>query len=225
MKDLLQSENDVTLADFAKNFAKERQEIEECARQNLKEAQARQKEYYDRKRRQVVFKEGDLVLLDTKNLPLKTVNQNSELKKAKLAAKKVGPFVIGRMVNDNVAKLILPHTAKRLNPTFNVELLTHYLTNRADFPNRPIPKAVPLILDEDTGEELYIVAKLLKKRIRRRKRQWLVQWRGLPEHETTWESEAQIRHVLHWRQLLDEYRLRQREVNRGGGMTCPPLVC
>ncbi|GMF68895.1 unnamed protein product [Phytophthora fragariaefolia] len=83
---------------------------------------------------------------------------------------------------------------KRLNPTFNVELLTHYLTNRGDFPNRPIPKAVPLILDEDTGEELYIVEKLLKKPTRCRKRQWLVKWHGLPEHEATWESEAQIRH-------------------------------
>ncbi|KAG6614963.1 Retrotransposon protein [Phytophthora cinnamomi] len=94
MKDLLQSENDVTLAELAKNFAKERQEIVERAQKNLEEAQARQKEYYDRKRRQVVFKRGDLVLLDTKNLPLKTVNKNTELKKAKLAAKKVGPFVI-----------------------------------------------------------------------------------------------------------------------------------
>ncbi|GMF36993.1 unnamed protein product [Phytophthora fragariaefolia] len=224
MKDLLQSENDVTLAEFATNFAKERQEIVERARQNLKEAQARQKEYYDRKRRQVVFKEGGLVLLDTKNLPLKTVNQNTELKKAKLAAKKVGPFVIERMVNDNVAKLILPHTKKRLNPTFNVELLTHYLTNREDFRNRPIPKAVPLILDEDTGEELYIVEKLLKKRTRRRKRQWLVKWHGLPKHEATWESEAQIRHVSHGRQLRDEYRLRQREGNPGD-MSCPPLAC
>ncbi|KAJ8575624.1 hypothetical protein ON010_g3587 [Phytophthora cinnamomi] len=94
MKDLLESENDVTLAEFAKNFAMERQDIVERAQKNLEEAQARQKEYYDRKRRQVVFKRGDLVLLDTKNLPLKTVNKNTELKKAKLAAKKVGPFVI-----------------------------------------------------------------------------------------------------------------------------------
>ncbi|KAG6608884.1 Retrotransposon nucleocapsid protein [Phytophthora cinnamomi] len=223
-KYLLQSENDVTLAEFAKNFAKERQEIVERAQKNLEEAQARQKEYYDRKRRQVVVKRGDTVLLDTKNLPLKTVNKNTELKKAKLAAKKVGPFVIERMVNDNVAKLILPRTMKRLNPTFNVELLTHYQTNRADFPNRPIPKAVPLILDEDTGEELYIVEKLLKKRTRRRKRQWLVKWHGLPEHEATWESKAQIKHVSHWRQLLDEYRLRQREVNQGE-MSGPPLAC
>ncbi|OWY94666.1 hypothetical protein PHMEG_00035539, partial [Phytophthora megakarya] len=122
---------------------------------------------------QVVFKKGDLVLLDTKNLPLKTVNKNTELKKAKLAAKKVGPFVIERMVNDNVAKLILPSSMKRLNPTFNIELLTHYQTNRTDVPNRPIPKAVPLIVDDETGED-YIVEKLLKKRTRRRKREWLI---------------------------------------------------
>ncbi|POM81489.1 Hypothetical protein PHPALM_531 [Phytophthora palmivora] len=185
MKELVYSESDGILAEFAKNFARERQEDVEQAQENLKHAQERQKEYYDRKRRQVVFKEGDLVLLDTKNLPLKTVNKNTELKKAKLAAKKVGPFVIERMINDNVAKLILPATMKRLNPTFNVELLSHYLTNRTDFPNRPIPKAAPIILDGETGEELYIIQKLLKRRTRRRKHEWLVKWHGLPEHEAT----------------------------------------
>ncbi|POM61409.1 LOW QUALITY PROTEIN: polyprotein [Phytophthora palmivora] len=168
MKELVYSESDGILAEFAKNFARERQEVVEQAQENLKHAQERQKEYYDRKRRQVVFKEGDLVLLDTKNLPLKT---NTELKKAKLAAKKVGTFVIERMINDNVAKLILPATMKRLNPTFNVELLSHYLTNRTDFRNRPLPKAVPIILDDETGEELYIIERILKRRTRRRKRE------------------------------------------------------
>ncbi|GMF50446.1 unnamed protein product [Phytophthora fragariaefolia] len=93
---------------------------------------------------------------------------------------------------------------KRLDITFNVDLLIHYLTNREDFPNRPIPKVVPLILDEDTGEELHIVEKLLKKQTRRRKRQWHVKWHGLLEHEVTWESEPQIKHVSHWCQLLDK---------------------
>ncbi|ETL93176.1 hypothetical protein L917_08610 [Phytophthora nicotianae] len=88
---------------------------------------------------------------------------------------------------------------KRLNPTFNVELLSHYLTNTTDFPNRPIPKAVPLILDDDTGEELYIIERLIKRRTRRHKREWLVQWHGLPRHEATWEREADIKHVPHWR--------------------------
>ncbi|KAG6623028.1 Retrotransposon protein [Phytophthora cinnamomi] len=173
MKDLLQSENDVALAEITTNFAKERQEIVELAQKNLVEAQARKKEYYDRKRRQVVFKEGDMVLLDTKNLPLKTVNKSTELEKAKLAAKKVGPW-----------KLILPRTIKRLNPIFNVGLLSHYQTNREGFPNRPIPKAVPLILDEDTGEELYIVEKLLKKRTRRRKHAVVLAYLGMHVHIT-----------------------------------------
>ncbi|OWZ19854.1 polyprotein [Phytophthora megakarya] len=116
---------------------------------------------------EVVFKQCDLVLLDTKNLPLRTVNKNTELKKTNLMAKK-------RMINGNVAKLILQISIKRLNPTFNIELLTHFQTNRADFPNRPIPKAVQLISGDETGEELLIVEKRLKKRTRRRKREWLI---------------------------------------------------
>ncbi|POM62321.1 Retroelement [Phytophthora palmivora] len=190
--------SDGILAEFANNSARERQEVVEQPQVNLKHAQERQKEYYDRKRRQEVFKEGDVVLLDTKNLPLKTVNKNTELKKATLAAKKFGRFVIERMMNDNVAKLILPVTMKRLNPAFNVALLSHYLTNRIDFPNRLIPKAAPINLDDETGEELYINEKLLKQRTRRRKREWLVKRHGLPEHEATWEREANIKHVSHW---------------------------
>ncbi|GMF48732.1 unnamed protein product [Phytophthora fragariaefolia] len=74
---------------------------------------------------------------------------------------------------------------KRLNPTFKVELIIHYLTNYEDFPIRLIPKAAPLTLDEETGEELYIMEKLVEKRTRCRKCHWLVKWHGLPEHETT----------------------------------------
>ncbi|OWY99942.1 Retrotransposon protein [Phytophthora megakarya] len=103
MKDLLHQNSDGILTEFSKNFAYYRQEMIEQAQKKLEAAQGRQKEYYDRKRRQVVFKQGNLVLLDTKNLPLKTVNKNTELKEAKQATKSVGPFVIEHMVNDNVA--------------------------------------------------------------------------------------------------------------------------
>ena len=44
----------------------------------------------------------------TKNLSLETINAHMELKKAKLTAKKVGPFEIIKMINPNVAKLKLP---------------------------------------------------------------------------------------------------------------------
>jgi hypothetical protein len=42
----------------------------EKARDVLVKAQEEQKRYYDRKRSSVTFKQGDLVILDTRNLPL-----------------------------------------------------------------------------------------------------------------------------------------------------------
>ncbi|OWY97784.1 hypothetical protein PHMEG_00031600, partial [Phytophthora megakarya] len=40
-------------------------------------------------------------------------------------------------------------------------------------------------------------------------------WYGLPEHEATWEREAKIKHVSHWRQLLEEFQSRQGDLNPG----------
>ncbi|DBA01982.1 TPA: hypothetical protein N0F65_006715 [Lagenidium giganteum] len=47
-------------------------------------------------------------------------------------------------------------------------------------------------------------------------KEWLVKWHGLPEHGRTWELESKIKRVSHWRQLLQDFRIRQREVSRGG---------
>ncbi|KAF1333192.1 polyprotein, partial [Globisporangium splendens] len=154
----------VNIAEFAKNFAEKRQQVAKLAQENLKQAQERQKKYYDRKRREVEFNAGDLVMLDTKNLPLKTVTQSTSLQKAKLAAKKVGPFKIDSMVNKNVARLVLPPNMKRLHPAFNVELLSHYVENPTKFYTRPIPKAAPVILDDETGEALHVVEALLREK-------------------------------------------------------------
>ncbi|KAF1331550.1 Retroelement pol polyprotein, partial [Globisporangium splendens] len=206
----------VSIAEYAKRFATERQKIVNQARRNLLQAQERQKKYYDRKRRDVKFKSGDLVMLDTKNLPLKTVNVNTDLKKAKLAAKKIGPFEIEHMVNDNVARLKLPRSMQRLNPTFNIDLLSPYSVNISKFPGRPLPKATPIILDTETGEELHIVEQLLKFRHFNRQREWFVKWHGLPSHESTWERERTIKHVSHWHQLTQDFHNRQREVKAGG---------
>ncbi|ETV81985.1 hypothetical protein H257_05512 [Aphanomyces astaci] len=52
----------------------------------------------------------------------------------------------------------------RVHDVFNVDRLKQYQPNEAKFASRPIPKATPVVLDESTGEEMYIVEKLLKKR-------------------------------------------------------------
>ncbi|KAF1334822.1 hypothetical protein FI667_g1429, partial [Globisporangium splendens] len=152
----------VDVAEIAKNFAEKRQQAIKLAQENVEQAQERQKKYYDRKRREEEFKAGDLVMLDTKNLPLKTVAQSTSLQNAKLAAKKVGLFGIETMVNKNVARLVLPPNTKRLHPAFNVELLSHYVENPTKFHSRPIPKAAPDILDDETGEALHVVDALLR---------------------------------------------------------------
>ncbi|KAF1317232.1 Integral membrane ankyrin-repeat protein, partial [Globisporangium splendens] len=200
----------VDVAEFAKNFTEKRQQIIKLAQENLKQAQERQKKYYDRKRRDVEFEAGNIVMLDTKNLPLKTVARSTSLQKAKLAAKKVGPFKIDAMVNKNVARLVLPPNMKRLHPAFNVELLSHYVENPTKFYTRPIPKAAPVILDDETGEALHSM--------------WLVKWLGYPAHESKWEYEKNIRHVSHWHRLLQEFQDSQREVKSGGMSRVPDLA-
>ncbi|CAI5712017.1 unnamed protein product [Peronospora farinosa] len=190
------------ISELASKFAKDRQDVVRKARKNLEQAQERQKKYYDSKRTNLTFNVGDLVLLDTKNLPLRTVNAHIGLKKAKLAAKKVGPFEIIKMINPNVAKLKLPRNLKKLHSSFNVDLLFTYKPNASEFAGRPIPKTSPVILEADTGKELHIVERLLSRRQRSRQIEWLVKWHGLPECDSTWEREKAIRHVSHWQRLV-----------------------
>ncbi|KAF1334825.1 hypothetical protein FI667_g1421, partial [Globisporangium splendens] len=176
----------------------------------------RQKQCYDGKRREVTFMAGDLVMLETENIPLMHATKGVNLKQAKLSAKKIGPLEIHDMINENVAELSLQRYLSVFTPSFNIELLRHYVPNRAKFGSRPFPKATPVVLEDETGEEFHIVESLLKKRMFNRKPEWLVKWHGLPAHESTWERERDIKHVSHWQDLLQDFKHRQREVNSGG---------
>uniref|UniRef100_A0AAV1UNZ2 Chromo domain-containing protein n=1 Tax=Peronospora matthiolae TaxID=2874970 RepID=A0AAV1UNZ2_9STRA len=207
------------ITEFALKVAKDRQDLVRKARKNLEQAQERQKKYYDSKRASFTLSVGGLVLLDTKNLVLKTINAHMELKKAKLTAKKVGSFEIISMINPNVAKLKIPRNLKRLHPSFNVDLLCPYMLNVSEFAVRPISKAAPIILEADTGKELHILKQVLRRRQRSRQVIWLVKWHNLPECDITWDREKAIRHVSHWQRLVHDFRDHQREV-KSGEMSC-----
>jgi hypothetical protein len=119
------------------------------------------------------------------------------------------------MINPNVARLKLPRHLRKLHPSFNVDLLSHYVTNPQEFEGRPIPKASPIILNEN-NEQLHIIERLLRKRQFNRKPEWLVKWHNLPDHESTWELEKNINKVSHWRSLVKDFQNRQREFKSGG---------
>lgn len=74
----------------AHSFAEKRMEIVTQARASLLEAQRRQKDYYDRGRRDVQFEAGDWVLLNAALLAKKYVQETKTTKM--LLPKFVGPF-------------------------------------------------------------------------------------------------------------------------------------
>lgn len=168
-------------------------------------------EVLNAKRTSLTFNVGDLGLLNTRNLPIKTVNAHIELKKEKFAARKVGPFEIIMMISPNVARLKLQRNMKRLYSSLNVGLFSPYKPNASELAGRPIPKASRVILYLDTGEQLHIVEKWLRRHHRSRQPEWLVEWHVLPECDSTWEREKAISPVSHWQRVVQDFWERQRE--------------
>ncbi|OWZ23812.1 LOW QUALITY PROTEIN: hypothetical protein PHMEG_0001222 [Phytophthora megakarya] len=91
---------------YAKQFQDRRQEVIDGAKSIFFKPKA--KKYYDKKRSSITFKEGEMVMLDTRRIPAAHVTKAIDGKRAKLATRKVEPFQILKMVNPNVAKLKLP---------------------------------------------------------------------------------------------------------------------
>ncbi|KAF0706334.1 hypothetical protein AaE_014172 [Aphanomyces astaci] len=169
-----------TFNEYAKNFAEHRKELVRTTLDNLEKAQTRQKNYYDKKRSLVEFKEGDYVMLATRNIPLKHAQVGNKNEKTKLVPRFIGPFKILEAVNANVMRLTLPRSMGRLHEVFNVNCLKHYAENTERFQLRSIPKESSVILD-DARNELHIVEALLKQRQFNAKNEYLVKWHALPD--------------------------------------------
>ena len=117
------------VAEYVRNFADRRQKIIQLTQTNLGKANEKQKDCYNRKRRNVTCKTGDIVMLDAKQHKLRHHNMEIGTNKTKLFTKKIGPFRIETMINGNAAKLILPRNLHKMHPCFNTELLSHFFLN------------------------------------------------------------------------------------------------
>jgi hypothetical protein len=147
------------------------------ARELLHAAQARMKAREDPKRRDVLFKPGDQVMLNTKNIKYAGSR--------KLHARWTGPFTIEKMVGPEgtavAAKLVLP-ARWRIHPVFHVSLLKHYHT---DGTNRPAPP--PLDFDPVDGAPIWEVECLLRERTTASGvREFLTRWKGFGSEEDSW---------------------------------------
>ena len=80
---------------------------------------------------------------------------------------------------------------------FHVSLLKKYEENLEEFKDRITPPPPPVKIQ---GEEEFEVEYILNKRLKRLKRQkiqveYLVKWKGYPEHDATWEPAENLQNT------------------------------
>ena len=163
----------------------------------LHEASGRMKYYADSKRREVVFKVGNLVWLSTSNL-------KSTRPSKKLDYRRIGPFEIVEKINDAAYKLKLPQSM-RIHPVFHVSLLTAFVKPNAY--QEPVnPDAVVV-----EGELEFEVEEILASRKGKAGTEFLVRWKGFGDFENSWEP---IENVLNCWDLVEFYRKFSPNVHR-----------
>lgn len=151
------------------------------ARNRMKQAQASQKHQADKHRSQPPsYEPGDLVLLKSDGL---TWDPNSHRPKPDTDLW-LGPFtVVGHGQHPDNIELVLPPSMSRVHPIFHTKLLKPYI-QPSTFPNRPVDtRPDPVMI----GQELfYSVEKILDTKLIRRKRHFLIKFKGFPDSENEW---------------------------------------
>jgi len=148
----------------AEEFVKEMKERHEEARVALVKAQEEMKRQADRSRKEVEeYRVGDKVLISTKDFSMELRKRVTK----KLMEKFIGPYVVKRIVSENVVELELP-VLLRIHPVVNVRRIVKYreqVEGQKKIPPSPV---------EVAGEKEYEVEEILDRQERRGKTKYLV---------------------------------------------------
>jgi hypothetical protein len=147
----------------------------EAAQKALQQAQAR----LIKETKYKPFEEGEKVWLEGTHLrlPYETM---------KLAPRRYGPFKVAAKISDVAYKLELPETWK-IHNVFHASLLTPYKETEKHGPNFLEPP--PELID---GEPEWEVEQILGDRTYRRKKQFLIRWKGYAPAHDSWTDESDI---------------------------------
>jgi len=162
--------------------------------ENIKKANESMAKQANRKRLPTPFKVNDKVMLSTANL---TLEDGSGTRK--LHPKFCGPFEITEKINEVTFRLNLPQPMidRKIHNAFHSSLLKPYVEDT--FERKPVP---PPPIKLSTNSDEYEVERILHHRKRHRKLQYLVKWKGYPDHENSWLS---IENLKNCQELLDKY--------------------
>jgi transposase InsO family protein len=158
---------------------KQLQEDRVETKQLLQRAHESSSKYYNRTRKDIAFREGEWVLLNTKNL-----RQRRPCKK--LSAKYIGPFKIVKAIGDKALayQLDLP-TSYRIHNVFPISSLEKF------YP-RPGEEAATSNQPEIEEDLSYNVEQILDHKGKGRNRQYLIRWEGYAPEEDSWEPRTNV---------------------------------
>ena len=178
--------------------------IGEFVRSSLKSSNARMKEYADRKRVDIEFSVGDLVLVDRTRF---SIDAFKEFKKTKFLPKYVGPFVIIERIGKLAYRLDIPDRSRAHN-VFHVSNLKKYLTSSSTKKKITMPDAI--VVD---GQEEFEVEEILDVKSTRNHKLYLVKWKGYPLHDATWEPLSNLANAKESVERFERKRLMHRSVH------------
>ena len=148
------------------------------------------------------YKVGDKVWLSTTNLHLTCTSK-------KLSEHWVGPYVITKLIGNNVVELKLPQLMK-IHPVMNISQVKLY---KERLPGQPLQKPGPVIVTEDHDVE-YKVDYIIDSRWKRKRLEYLVHWSGFNDENCTWEPEGQLDNAcdiiidFHWANTSTSWKFR-----------------
>jgi len=170
----------------AKEFAREMKERYEKARVALVKSQEEMKRQADRSRKEAEeYRVGDKVLISTKDFLTELMKRATK----KLMEKFIGPYVVRKIVSENVVELELP-ASLRIHLVVNVRRIVKY---REQIEGQ---KKIPLPPVEVASEKEYEAEEILDRQERRDKTKYLVKWKGYTAEENTWERLKNLKNVI-----------------------------
>jgi hypothetical protein len=146
------------------------------AKAALNKAKDEYAQYYNRCRTPAPkLKPGDLVWIEADNIATTRPS-------AKLAHKRLGPWPVEARVGHGAYRITLPPSLRRLHPVFPIVKLT--LAEPDPIPGRhPNPPPPPVLVG---GEEEYEVEDILNSRVRYRRLEYFVKWKGYDVGHNSW---------------------------------------
>jgi len=159
------------------------------------------KKQADRKRGEAEeYQVGDLVLLSTKDLKWQMEGRRTE----KLTERFVGLYKIKRVISTNAVELELPKTVK-IHPVVNVSRIRRY---REQVQGQKKQLALLVIIE---GEEEYEIEKVMNKRKKHSRWEYLVRWKGYMAKEDSWERKENLKNA---KEAVEDYEREYRKERR-----------